>query len=153
MLNFLSLIRLFWCGNQAGIIGIFSFNPYLSIGFIIYGSVQISDTYHNEENKRGIDKKKCPILGKTPADKHPIEWVSDLHAEFESIHPFIDGNGLLSLQTTPRRRTGRIVRREYHQCLRLAFLLQGICGESTPFQTVSLPFRFLSRLPRSLFRV
>jgi len=26
-------------------------------------------------------------------DKHPLEQVSDLHAEFEAIHPFTDGNG------------------------------------------------------------
>ncbi len=29
----------------------------------------------------------------SPAEKHPIELASDLHADFESIHPFTDGNG------------------------------------------------------------
>jgi len=32
-------------------------------------------------------------LNVSPDDKHQLEWASDLHADFESIHPFIDGNG------------------------------------------------------------
>ena len=43
-------------------------------------------------------------LNRVAKDKHLLENVSDLHAEFESIHPFIDGNGrigrlLLSILT------------------------------------------------------
>jgi Fic family protein len=32
-------------------------------------------------------------INKTLKKLHPLEWISDLHGEFESIHPFIDGNG------------------------------------------------------------
>ena len=32
-------------------------------------------------------------LNREVKDKHPLEQASDLHAEFESIHPFTDGNG------------------------------------------------------------
>lgn len=43
-------------------------------------------------------------LNRVAKDKHLLENASDLHAEFESIHPFIDGNGrigrlLLSILT------------------------------------------------------
>lgn len=38
-------------------------------------------------------KKYIENLNKDVKDKHPLEHASDLHAEFESIHPFTDGNG------------------------------------------------------------
>jgi len=38
-------------------------------------------------------KKHIENLYKDVKDKHPLEHASDLHAEFESIHPFTDGNG------------------------------------------------------------
>lgn len=46
---------------------------------------------HNEVPK--LMEKHIENLNMLPDDKHPLEWASDLHAEFESIHPFIDGNG------------------------------------------------------------
>ena len=38
-------------------------------------------------------KKHIENINKDVKDKHPLEEASDLHAEFESIHPFTDGNG------------------------------------------------------------
>lgn len=38
-------------------------------------------------------KKHIENLNKDVKDRHPLEHASDLHAEFESIHPFTDGNG------------------------------------------------------------
>ncbi len=38
-------------------------------------------------------KKHIENLNRDVKDKHPLEHASDLHAEFESIHPFADGNG------------------------------------------------------------
>ncbi len=49
-------------------------------------------------------KKHIENLNKNAKDEHILEWASDLHAEFEAIHPFTDGNGrigrlLLSILT------------------------------------------------------
>ncbi len=38
-------------------------------------------------------KKHIENLNRDVKDKRPLEHASDLHAEFESIHPFADGNG------------------------------------------------------------
>jgi Fic family protein len=50
------------------------------------------------EDVPGLMKKFIEKLNE-PFDEHPIIKTADLHAEFESIHPFIDGNG----------RTGRFI--------------------------------------------
>ncbi|MBI4690107.1 MAG: Fic family protein [Nitrospirae bacterium] len=38
-------------------------------------------------------EKHIENLNQDVKGKHPLEDASDLHAEFESIHPFMDGNG------------------------------------------------------------
>jgi Fic family protein len=46
---------------------------------------------HNEVPM--LMEKHISKLNSVVYDMHPLEWASNLHAEFESIHPFIDGNG------------------------------------------------------------
>lgn len=38
-------------------------------------------------------KRHIENINSNAKDKHPLEQASDLHAEFEAVHPFIDGNG------------------------------------------------------------
>lgn len=38
-------------------------------------------------------EKHIENLNMNVEDKHILEWASELHAEFEAIHPFTDGNG------------------------------------------------------------
>lgn len=52
----------------------------------------------------GLMKEHIENLNRRMKDVHPLERAGDLHAEFESIHPFTDGNGrigrlLLSILT------------------------------------------------------
>jgi len=41
----------------------------------------------------GLMKKHVENLNRNAQDEHILQRASDLHAEFESIHPFGDGNG------------------------------------------------------------
>jgi Fic family protein len=68
---------------------------------IITGTDYLPPDYHEVP---GSMKKHIENLNSAAKDKHPLEHASDLHAEFESIHPFTDGNGrigrlLLSILT------------------------------------------------------
>ncbi len=68
---------------------------------IITGTDYLPPDYHGVPS---LMKKHIDNLSSDTKDKHPLERASDLHAEFESIHPFTDGNGrigrlLLSIMT------------------------------------------------------
>ena len=74
---------------------------YRQKNVIITGTDFLPPDYHeiSELMRRHIEN-----MNKVPAGRHLLELASDLHAEFESIHPFIDGNGrigrlLLSILT------------------------------------------------------
>ena len=63
---------------------------YRQKNVIITGTDYLPPDY---EKVSEMMKKHIENLNKDVRDKHPLEHASDLHAEFESIHPFTDGNG------------------------------------------------------------
>ncbi|MEK6528285.1 MAG: Fic family protein [Nitrospirota bacterium] len=74
---------------------------YRQRNVIITGTDYLPPDYHEVP---ALMKKHVENLNRDTQDKHPLEQVSDLHAEFEAIHPFTDGNGrigrlLLSILT------------------------------------------------------
>lgn len=74
---------------------------YRQRNVIITGTDYLPPDYHKVPK---LMKKYIQNLNRVDSDKHPLEMASDIHAEFEAIHPFIDGNGrigrlLLSILT------------------------------------------------------
>lgn len=74
---------------------------YRQRNVIITGTDYLPPDYHEVPE---LMKQYIEGLNRVDRDKHPLELASDLHAEFEAIHPFIDGNGrigrlLLSILT------------------------------------------------------
>jgi len=74
---------------------------YRQRNVIITGTDYLPPDYHEVP---ALMKKHVENLNRDTQDKHPLEQASDLHAEFEAIHPFTDGNGrigrlLLSILT------------------------------------------------------
>lgn len=68
---------------------------------IITGTDFLPPDYHEVPE---LMRRHAEALKRRPENQHFLEWASDLHAEFESIHPFVDGNGrigrlLLSLSS------------------------------------------------------
>ena len=74
---------------------------YRQRNLIITGTDYLPPDY---SEVHAIMKRHIESINGNAKDKHPLEHASDLHAEFEAIHPFIDGNGrigrlLLSIMT------------------------------------------------------
>ncbi len=74
---------------------------YRQRNVIITGTDYLPPDYHEVP---ALMKKHVENLNRDTQDKHPLEQASNLHAEFEGIHPFTDGNGrigrlLLSILT------------------------------------------------------
>ena len=74
---------------------------YRQRNVIITGTDYLPPDYHEV---LALMKKHVENLNRDTQDKHPLEQASNLHAEFEGIHPFTDGNGrigrlLLSILT------------------------------------------------------
>ena len=63
---------------------------YRQRNVIITGTDYLPPDYHEIP---ALMKKHVGNLNRDTQDKHPLEQASDLHAEFEAIHPFTDGNG------------------------------------------------------------
>ncbi len=94
--DILILHKLFYQQINAEIAG-----KYRKRNVIITGTDYLPPDYREVP---ALMKRHIEIINSTAKDKHPLEQVSDLHAEFEAIHPFIDGNGrigrlLLSILT------------------------------------------------------
>ncbi len=67
-----------------------NFGTYRNQNVVITGTDYIPPDHNKIPD---LMKKHIEKLTVLPDDEHPLEWASDLHADFESIHPFIDGNG------------------------------------------------------------
>lgn len=63
---------------------------YRNQNVIITGTDYLPPDHHEVPE---LMKKHIEKLNVSPDNKHPLEWDCDLHADFESIHPFMDGNG------------------------------------------------------------
>ncbi|MBF0329443.1 MAG: Fic family protein [Nitrospirae bacterium] len=63
---------------------------YRQMNVIITGTDYLPPDYQKvaELMKKHIENINNPVSG-----KHILEWAINMHAEFESIHPFTDGNG------------------------------------------------------------
>lgn len=81
----LSLHKLFFQQIDSGNAG-----RYRQRNVIITGTDYLPPDYNKVPE---LMKKYITNLNKVDNNKHPLELASDLHAEFEAIHPFIDGNG------------------------------------------------------------
>lgn len=81
----LMLHRLFFEQIDAGNAG-----KYRNKNVIITGTDYLPPDY---SEVAGLMKRHVENLNSGAGNKHVLEWASGLHVEFESIHPFSDGNG------------------------------------------------------------